>query len=128
MPKPFHHIVDTLIGFRDVDPHPVMPGLRHDDKEGPHPHSYMFKDIPETLSEADDADRSIEETLHKMDHFGIEWGLVSLTSRMTPNAVKSYPDRFIACINVDGNRGMDAVRDIVRAYEEHDIRAVTIFP
>ena len=128
MSRPIGRIVDTLIGFRDVDPHPAMPGLRASDREGPHPHAYMFKDIPATPTEPPDHAASIAETLGKMDRFGIEWGLVSLTSAMTPQAVRQHPDRFLASLGVDGNRGMEAVRAIVRAKAEHDIRAISIFP
>ncbi len=127
MPKT-GNIVDTLIGFRDVNPHPAMPGLREEHKDGVHPHAYMFKEIPDDLDAKEDPAVSISETLAKMDKFGIEYGLVSLTSAMTPKAVREHKDRFVSCINVDGNKGMDAVRAILRAKDEHDIRAVTIFP
>ena len=53
---------------------------------------------------------------------------MSLTSQQTPRAVREHPDRFVASLGVDGNQGMDAVRAIVRAKEEHGIRAITIFP
>ncbi|MFC3172725.1 amidohydrolase family protein [Novosphingobium bradum] len=121
-------IVDTLIGFREVDPHPKMPGLRPEYKEGVHPHAYMFNDIPEELAPDADPAISIDETLRKMDQFGIEWGVVSMTARATPEALRRHPDRFIGTLGVDGNNGMDAVRAIVAAHEEHGIRGVTIFP
>jgi predicted TIM-barrel fold metal-dependent hydrolase len=128
MSKPIGKIVDTLIGFRDIDPHPKMPGVRAEHKDGVHPHAYMFKEIPDSLTAKDDPDASIVETLGKMDKFGIEYGLVSLTSQQTPRAVREHSDRFVCSLGVDGNQGMGAVRAIVRAKEEHGIRAITIFP
>lgn len=121
-------IVDTLIGFREVDPHPKMPGLRPGDKQGVHPHAYMFKDIPEDLAGDADPHVSIDETLRKMDRFGIEWGVISLTARATPEALRRHPDRFVGVLNVDGNKGMEAVRAITAAHAEHGIRGVAIFP
>lgn len=88
----------------------------------------MFRDIPEELSETEDASASVRETLKLMDEFGIEYGLISLTDERTPQALRDHPDRFIGSLAVDGNRGMAQVRDIVRAHEEHGIRAVTTFP
>jgi len=128
MSKPVGKIVDTLIGFRALRVVPPIAALRESDKLDHHPHGYMFKDIPPELSAEDNPAASIAETLEKMDQFGIEYGLVSLTETMTAQAVKQHPDRFIATLAADGNKGMDAVRAIVRAKEEHDIRGITIFP
>jgi uncharacterized protein len=63
-----------------------------------------------------------------MDEFGIEYGLISLTDERTPQALRDHPQRFIGSLAADGNRGMDQVRDIIKAHAEHGIRAVTTFP
>ena len=128
MSKPVGKIVDTLIGFRALRVVPPIAALRESDKVDHHPHGYMFKDIPPELSADDDPAASIAETLGKMDQFGIQYGLVSLTETMTAQAVKQHPDRFLPTLAADGNKGMDAVRAIVRAKEEHNIRGITIFP
>jgi predicted TIM-barrel fold metal-dependent hydrolase len=127
MSKPLGKIVDTLIGFRAVRVVPPIAALREADKADHHPHGYMFKDIPPELKEEDDPAASIGETLQKMDQFGIEVGLAGLSEGMTAEAVRRYPERFRACLAVDGNKGMDAVRGIVRAKAEHDIAAVSVF-
>ena len=119
-------IVDTCIGFR-LDKPVELAAMRETDK-GSHPHDYMFKDIPDQIEAEDDPMASVRETLHHMDAFGIEYGLISLTDERTPQALRDHPDRFVAGVAVDGNQGMDAVRAIVRAHEEHDIRAVFIVP
>jgi len=125
---PSSGIVDTLIGFRshrNVKPIAALRGPAHDDHK---PHGYMFKDTPAELPEGSDETVSIDETVSMMDAHGIEWGLASLTDELTPLALKAYPNRFLASLSVDGNRGMDQVRDIVRAVDELGVRALTIFP
>jgi predicted TIM-barrel fold metal-dependent hydrolase len=126
MSKPVGKIVDTLIGFRAQRVVPAIAALREADKVDHHPHGYMFKDIPEELAE-DDNEASIEETVAKMDEFGIDVGLISLTEGASPLALKKYPKRFVGSLAVDGNKGMDAVRAIIRAKDEHDIKAVIQF-
>lgn len=125
---PTSGIIDTLIGFRDKRHVPAIPALKAKDKEDHHPHGYMFKDIPPELDAEEDPLSFIDETIEKMDAHGIECGLVSMTDKRTPEALKRYPGRFIASLACDGNRGMDQVRDIVAAVETYDIRAVTTFP
>jgi predicted TIM-barrel fold metal-dependent hydrolase len=121
-------IVDTLIGFRAHRHVKPVAALRQADKAAHHPHGYMFHDVPEELNAQDDAAASVAETLALMDQFGIEYGLVSLTDERTAQALRDHPNRFLGSLAVDGNRGMDQVRDIVRAHDEHAIRAVTTFP
>ncbi len=121
-------IVDTLIGFRAERHVKPVAALRQSDKAEHHPHGYMFRDVPDELREDDDPQLAVRETLELMDQHGIEYGLISLTDERAPQALKDYPDRFVGSLAVDGNRGMDQVRDIVRAHEEHGIRAVTTFP
>jgi predicted TIM-barrel fold metal-dependent hydrolase len=121
-------IVDTLIGFRAERHFREIAALRAEEKGEHHPHGYMFKDIPPELSATDDAAAAVGETLDLMDRFGIEYGLVPTTDERTAGAVKRHPDRFLASMPVDGNKGMEEVRSIVRAYDELDLRAVTLFP
>jgi len=121
-------IVDTLIGFRGRRHTAAVPALREADKAEHHPHGYMFKDVPPELGEDDDPLASVDETIGKMDAHGIQYGLANLADEMTPQAVAKYPHRILPSLLVDGNRGMDQVRDIVRAKEQFNIRAVAMFP
>jgi predicted TIM-barrel fold metal-dependent hydrolase len=121
-------IVDTLIGFRAQRHFKEIAALRETDRAEHHPHGYMFRDIPPELDAADDPTASVSETLKLMDQFGIEYGLVSLSDERTPRALREHPNRFLGSIAADGNRGMDQVREIVKAYEQLGIRAVTTFP
>ena len=121
-------IIDTLIGFREARHTAPIAALRESDKAEHHPHGYMFKNVPDELDETTQTQDSIKETLGFMDQFGIEMGMVNISNERTPDALRAHPDRFIASLAVDGNRGMDQIRDIVRAHEELGLRAVTIFP
>jgi len=95
------------------------------------PAQYMFKDVPPDLP--DDAD-PIAVVLEEMDHFGIEKAMLGIGGRAdiersnTHRALRDHPDRFFASYEVDPNRGMEGVRDLVRAYEEYGIKAATAFP
>ena len=106
-------IVDTLIGFRAARHTPAVAALRESDKDQHHPHGYMFKDVPAELTENDRPDDAVAETLALMDRFGIAIGMISMTDARTPQALRDHPDRFIASLAVDGNRGMDQIREIV---------------
>jgi predicted TIM-barrel fold metal-dependent hydrolase len=119
--------VDTLIGFRDTSHVPPIASLRNADKED-YPIGYMFKTPPKTLRADDDPLRAVDETIEKMDQHGIDVGLISLTDARTPAALKAYPTRFVTGVAVDGNQGMDAVRAITRAVDEHNAKAVFVFP
>jgi hypothetical protein len=63
-----------------------------------------------------------------MDLWGIERGLVGVHGDSGARAVRQFPDRFVPCLSVDPNKGMDAVRSITEAHETWGIRAVTMFP
>jgi predicted TIM-barrel fold metal-dependent hydrolase len=120
--------VDTLIGFRAERHFREVAALRPEEKAEHHPHGYMFKDIPPELSPEDDADAAIGETLELMDKFGIEYGVISITDERSADAVRNHPDRFVGALPVDGNKGMDEIRRIVRLHDELDLRGVTLFP
>jgi predicted TIM-barrel fold metal-dependent hydrolase len=93
------------------------------------PAQYMFKDIPKVGAQDD----YVAYTVQEMDKHGVARAMVGLdgpAGRDTPNAqaVKRYPERFFGSYQANPNRGMDAVRDIVRMHREHGIKAVTAFP
>jgi predicted TIM-barrel fold metal-dependent hydrolase len=121
-------IVDTLIGFRAERHFKQIAALRASEQQEHHPHGYMFRDIPPELTASDDPTACVQETLALMDRHGVEYGLISLTDERSAQALRDHPKRFVGSLAVDGNRGTDQVRDIVKAYEEHRIGAVTIFP
>lgn len=127
MPRPRDiPVIDTLIGFRDLKHGGEVPGARGGWKR--HPAEYMFKDVPEELKAEQDRYAPIEETLEKMDAHNIRVGVIHLSDARATEALRRHPDRFVAVLPVDANEGMEAVRKIVRAHEEHGIRGVSMFP
>jgi len=119
-------VIDTLIGFRDVDHGGRVASARDNWKR--HPAEYMFKDIPEELQREQDRLDSIGETIEQMDAYNIAIGLIHLSDDRAPEALRRHPDRFIGVLPVDANLGMDAVRAIQNAKDEHGIRAISMFP
>jgi predicted TIM-barrel fold metal-dependent hydrolase len=91
------------------------------------PVEYMFKDVPDDLPE--DAD-PVDVVLAEMDRHGIERAMIGLGWERDSSlrGLQNHPDRFIASWSVDPNRGMDGVRDLVKAYETLGIKAATAFP
>jgi hypothetical protein len=127
-------IVDTMIGFPHRDMKEVYAFItrqtkdRESKEEFAFPAEYMFKDVPEKgLVDSDDP---ISTTLREMDRWGVERGLIGVgqPGDVGELALKRHPDRFIPSGNADPNKGMEGIREIVRAYETWGIRAVGCFP
>ncbi|MDX6233237.1 MAG: uncharacterized protein QOH68_2241 [Nocardioidaceae bacterium] len=91
------------------------------------PAQYMFKEVPKDIDP--DAD-PITTVLDEMDHFGIAKAMVGVNFERSTSveAVKRHPDRFFGSFEANPNRGMDGVRDLVRAVEELGVKAATAFP
>src|SRR6185295_7068419 len=95
------------------------------------PAQYMFKNVPRDID--DNAD-PVKVVLDEMDHFNIERAMLGIGGRAnvernnTIRAVKEHPDRFFCSYEVDPNRGMEGVRDLVRVHAEHGVKAATAFP
>jgi hypothetical protein len=123
-------IIDCMIGFpaRDFARYDFIRKQLRDKQskeEFDFPVEYMFKHVPKELY---GAENPIAITLHEMDRFGVERGMIGLGGDVSERALKDHPDRFFASLDVDPNEGMEAVRKIVRAREQFGIRAVTAFP
>jgi len=95
------------------------------------PAQYMFKDVPKDIDE--DAD-PVKLVLDEMDHFNIEKAMLGIGGRAdvprgnVARALKDHPDRFFCSYEVDPNKGMEGVRDLVRAHETFGVKAATAFP
>ena len=131
---PADGVVDTMIGFA-TDPDRMYATMRRQllrDRESKEsfamPAEYMFHDIPHREFDPD-AD-PVAVTLAEMDRFGVDVGLVSLSAapEAAERALAEHPDRFVASLSVDPNRGMAGVRALVRAHERWGLRAVSLFP
>jgi len=123
-------IVDTMIGF----PHEGFEQYdfirkqtkdRNSKEEMEFPAEYMFKDVPKDLR----TDDPISVTLHEMDKYGIEIGLIGVSDATSRLALKRHPDRFVASGNIpDPNDVTGSVRALRQEYEEFGIKATGVFP
>jgi predicted TIM-barrel fold metal-dependent hydrolase len=126
--------IDTMLGF----PHPDMKEVYRfitrqtkdveSNEEFEFPVEYMFKDVPEkALTGSEDP---IGVTLREMDLWGIEKGLIGVgdPAGTGAQALKRFPDRFIASTQADPNEGMVGINRLVREYETFGVRAVGCFP
>ena len=124
-------IIDTMIGFPMRDKRAVYEFITRQTKDAQSkdefefPVEYMFKGVPDEHTSDEDP---IEVTLREMDKYGIQVGLIGLGSAESKRALTEHPDRFVPSLSVDPNEGMVAIRKIVEAHDEYDIRSVSMFP
>ena len=123
-------IIDTMISFpaSDFSQYDFIRAQLQDAESRESfdfPVEYMFKNVPKELY---GAETPIDITLHEMDRFGVERGLIGVENEVSREALRKHPDRFIASGNVDPNRGMEGIRDMVRQHEEFGVRAFGAFP
>ena len=123
-------IIDTMIGFPASDfsqydfiRKQLRDGESRDDYD--FPVEYMFKHVPKELY---GTENPVDITLHQMDRFGVERGLIGCEDDVSQRALKDHPDRFIPAGNVDPNDGVEGLRKMVRQYEEFGVRAFGTFP
>lgn len=125
-------VVDTLIGL-PVDHRQLYETMRRQmlrdagSQEMAMPAEYMFHDVPDGPAAGADP---VAVTLAEMDRFGIEVGLISLgaSREAAERALTDHPDRFVASLTVDPNRGMEGIRELVATHERWGLRAVSVFP
>ena len=120
-------IIDTMIGFpaNDFSQYDfIRKQLKDGSTELDFPVEYMFKNVPKELYGNKDP---ISVTLHEMDRFGVEIGLIGAGGDVSRKALQTYPDRFIAQGGVDPNKGKEGIRDMVRQYEEFGVRSFGAF-
>ena len=120
-------IIDTMIGFPASDFSQydfIRKQLKDDSTEFEFPVEYMFKNVPKELY---GSDNPISVTLHEMDRFGVEVGVVGVGDEVSRQALRDHPDRFVGSGWVDPNRGMKGIRTLVRQYEAFGVRAFTAF-
>jgi hypothetical protein len=125
-------VIDTMIGFPHADMRKVYAFItqRTHDKQSREefefPVEYMFHDVPEKRLR--DVTDPVSATLHEMDAWGIERGMIGVGGDDAAQALRDHPDRFIPSTQADPNEGMDAVRKLVHHFEKYGVRAVGMFP
>jgi predicted TIM-barrel fold metal-dependent hydrolase len=125
-------IIDLMLGIPSGDEkrnYDFMRPLFMDEesrKSFDFPVEYMFKDFPKVSRQED----AIGYTLTLMDRFGIERAMigVSMEGKVSQQALARHPDRFFGAANVDPNKGMEGVRELVAVHERFGIKAATAFP
>ena len=123
-------VIDTMIafpkeGFDQYDFIRRQTKDRESKEDLEFPVEYMFKEVPKELPTND----PISVTLHEMDRYGIEKGLVGVVDETSQLALKRHPDRFVPSGAIfDPNDVVGSVRAIRREYEEYGIRATSVFP
>ncbi len=120
-------IVDTMIGFPAADFAQydfIRAQLKDGSSELDFPVEYMFKTVPKELYGASDP---ISITLHEMDRYGIEVGVIGAGSEVSNKALKDHPDRFVGQGHVDPNQGMEGIRSMVRQFEEFGVTSFGAF-
>ena len=90
------------------------------------PAGYMFKDVPKW--EAEEMDDPVQILLAELDRHNIRQAIVTPYDGPAERALREYPDRFFAGVNVDPNEGMEAVRKLEAAVRELDARSAQVFP
>jgi predicted TIM-barrel fold metal-dependent hydrolase len=129
-------VVDLMLGLPEGHKKDWYGFLRKgfmdaESKDMEFPAQYMFKEVPKDIDENADP---IAVVLAEMDHFNIEKAMLGIGGRAdieraeVHRAIKEHPDRFFCSYEVDPNRGMEGVRDLVRAHETYGIKAATAFP
>jgi len=88
------------------------------------PAQYMFKDLPRPPRGSD----YVKLVLDEMDRVGVEKAMIGVGGADSMRALKQHPDRFFGSFEVNPNLGMEGVRALVRAVEEHGVKAATVFP
>jgi hypothetical protein len=125
-------VIDLMMGLPSGDPRRwyefLRPQLRDREsrEEFDFPAQYMFKDVPKFEVPSD----PVRFLLDQMDRHGIERAMigVSFDHAEARRALRDHPDRFFGSLEVDPNRGMEAVRDLERAVGELGVKAATAFP
>jgi predicted TIM-barrel fold metal-dependent hydrolase len=125
-------VVDLMMGIPEGSKKAWYGFLRawlmdDESKEMEFPAQYMFKEVPEDMDPGADP---VAVVLGEMDHFGIDKAMlgVSFERSTSTRAVQEHPDRFFCSYEVNPNLGMQAVRDLVKAYETLGVKAASAFP
>lgn len=121
-------IIDTLIGFPSGPSHYQFIREQAKDRDTREnfefPVEYIFKNVPRDHRGTEDP---IGVTVHEMDKYGIAMGMIGC-DELSQEALRRHPGRFIPSMSIDPNKGVEELRNVVKNFELHGIRALTAFP
>jgi len=126
--------IDTMIGFpaRDLKAQYAFITKQTKDAQSKDefefPAEYMFKSPPDKEKELRESTDPVGFTLDQMDKWGVGIGMVGVgggteegQESTGEDAIKRYPDRFVASVGADPNDGMKGIEKIVRDLRVHQI-------
>lgn len=124
-------VIDTFLSFpaaRDEKAHVYdyirKQALDSETQSMEMPAQYMFKGVPHYES----VDDPVTLVLDQMEAHGIERMLTSFSRKEpVPRALREHPTRFATFVNLDPNRGMEAVRILDEAVREHGVAAAHVW-
>ena len=125
-------IIDTMMGTRAgsaaaLETYAFLQAQLKDDasRQLEMPAGYLFKDVPH---QGEEPPQGADLLLPSMDRHGVEKALISVSNQAAEDALTRHPDRFLASAELDPNRGMEGVREVVRKHEQWGLKALTVFP
>jgi len=127
-------VVDTMLDLPARKEVALKERFTHlkdaESKEGAfkHPAGYMFKETPAGRERGDDP---VADTLREMDKHNVETALITvynLEDEAANRALTEHRDRFVGCLYVDPNLGMDTLRLMDSVHKELGIVAACFFP
>jgi len=90
------------------------------------PAQYLFKNIP---SLGADPTKFVDAVVAEMDKYNVGQALIPLGDALRDPEIKArFADRFCFSLAVNPAKGMEEVRRIRQAKQDHDIKALTFFP
>ena len=102
----------------------IRAQLKDGSSEMDFPVEYMFKNVPKELYGNKDP---ISVTLHEMDRFDIEIGVIGVGGDISRKALDKHAARFVGQGTVDRYQGMEGIRSMVRQHEEFGVRSFGAF-
>ncbi len=126
-------VIDTLMsvpgkmkgsGYSFLDG--MMQGAHKSDTKEGHPASYLFKKVPKS----EKGEEGVQFVLGEMDKHSVEIGVIDGTEPegVGARAIRQYPDRFVGTVQLDPNKGMDAVAVLDSRARSGEVIAASVFP
>jgi len=126
-------VIDTLMsvpaemtgsGYSFLDG--MMQGAHKKDTKKGHPADYLFKEVPKS----EKGEEGAQFVLGEMDKHGVDMGVIDATDPegVGSRTIGKYPNRFVGTVQLDPNRGMDAVRLLETRVQSGEVIAASVFP
>ena len=124
-------IIETFVGMPSRNRKEVYrflsPHLRDESQDYKMPAQYMFKGVPDDLE--NDVD-PVAVLVDNLDRHSIETALLGFNPDLEDSvrALTEHPSRFVACLEIDPNDTMAAIRRVREIDDRYGLRAISTFP